>query len=466
MNFKLPTMASTAAAVIALSFASNTSADSTADIINILIDKGILTQDEGNVLLDRRAGEHAIIAEKESKQTLVEAGKNGLVVKSPNGNFSMAIGGRIHAEAMSHNNDQSLINRNDRSPSGATDGTDIRRARMYLKGTASKDWKYVIEADFAGNSLSMKDVLGVYTGFDNLEITFGNQKHAMSMEVQESTNDIMFNERGMTFALTVPYFDRALGINAKMQGDNWNLQAGLYGDQFTPERDGINDEGYGYAIRGTWNPIWDKKAGHMLHLGANYGLRAVSNQTNAISGTGGNSFAYETTNGSNLRLINTASLTSLDEVQVSVFEFAGMYGPLSFQSEYAIADVKANQNYNFRAWYANVGYTLTGEHRSYKPGDGEFKRLRPDTDFSLTRGTWGAWELAARLDQLDLNDADILGGNGSRYSLALNWYLTYNFRLMADYSKVFDIDNGPILQKNGYDADNIDTFTLRAQVAF
>lgn len=464
-------MAATIATVIALSFASNATADSTADIINILIDKGILTEDEGNILLDRRAGENKLIAEKETKQALkeskqatVEVGKKGLVVESANADFSMAVGGRIHADAMAHRNDQSLINRDNGSSTGATDGTDIRRARIYLSGTASKDWRYVIEGDFAGNTVSMKGVFGVYTGFNNLDITFGNQKHAMSMEVQESTNDIMFTERGMTYALTVPYFDRALGVNAKVEGDTWNLQAGLYGDQFAPERDAGNDEGYGYAIRGTWNPIWDKKAGHMVHLGANHGLRAVSNQTNLLAFKG--DFSYETTNSSNLRLLDTPNIVGLDEVELNVLEFAAMYGPLSFQSEYAIANVKADQNYNFTAWYANVGYTLTGEHRSYKPTDGEFKRLKPKTEFNLTRGTWGAWELAGRLDQLDLNDNDVLGGDGSRYSIALNWYLTYNFRLMADYSKIFDIDKGPIIQNNGDDADNIDTFTLRAQVAF
>ena len=65
-------MAATIASVIALSFASNARADSTADIINILIDKGILTEDEGNVLLDRRAGENKLIAQKETKQAIKE----------------------------------------------------------------------------------------------------------------------------------------------------------------------------------------------------------------------------------------------------------------------------------------------------------------------------------------------------------------------------------------------------------
>jgi phosphate-selective porin OprO/OprP len=460
MNFKLCGIATALSAVMAVSYSSSSLADSTDDILNVLVAKGVLTEKEGAKIMNRRALEKDEIAIKESKQAVVEVGKKGLVVTSAEGDFSATVGGRLHVEAMAHSNDESLDN------GGGTDGTDIRRARMYLKGTASENWNYIVEADLAGNSVSMKDVFGVYKGVDNWDFTFGNQKHAMSMEVQESSNDIMFTERGLTYALTAPYFDRAIGLNAKVKGDAWNVQAGLYGDQFAPEKEGENDEGYGYAIRGTWNPVWDKKVGHMVHLGADYGLRSVSNQTNKISGGGKGDFAYETTNGSNLKLLDTPNIVGLDEVEIGVIEFAAMYGPLSFQSEYAVTNVKATNDYDFTAWYANVGYTLTGEHRSYKPTDGEFKRLKPKSDFNLKNGTWGAWEVAARLDQLDLNDNDVVGGDGSRYTVALNWYLNYNFRIMADYSKIFDIDNGPVKQNNGSEADNIDTFTLRGQWAF
>ncbi|MFK8066900.1 MAG: OprO/OprP family phosphate-selective porin [Gammaproteobacteria bacterium] len=467
MNIKLKRTAMMAIiSTVLFGYGTNAMADPTADLIRTLVEKGILTEEEALPLLQSLANneksaveEEKVVAEEAKSRATVDIGKKGLVVTSADDEYSMAIGGRLHVEAMGHSNDQDLTR-------GATDGTDIRRARMYIKGKAAKDWKYMIEADLAGNKVSMKDVLGVYTGVKDWDFTFGAQKHAMSMEVQESTNDIMFTERGLTYALTTPYFDRALGINAKMKGDNWNVQAGYYGDQFAPESSGDVDEGYGYAIRGTWNPIWDKSAGNMVHLGANYGLRAVSNQTNKISGGGKGDFSYETTNGSNLKLLDTPDIIGLDEVKVGVLELAAMHGPLSFQAEYAKADVEATQDYDFTAWYANVGYTLTGEYRSYNPQDGEFKRLKPKSNFSLNNGTWGAWELAARLDQLDLNDSNVLGGDGKRYTFALNWYLNYNFRIMADYSRIYDITDGPVTKLDGGDADDIDTFTLRAQWAF
>lgn len=443
-----------------LGFGSNAMADSTFDLIQALVDKGVLTEEEAMPLMKSRANDEKAAQKKEKSFARVDAGSKGLVVKSGDGRSEIAIGGRLHVEAMSHRNDEKLTK-------GATDGTDIRRSRIYVKGKVDQDWKYIIEADLAGNKVSMKDVFGEYVGIEGWDFTFGNQKHAMSMEVQESSNDIMFTERGLTYALTTPYFDRAIGLNAKTFGDTWNVQGGIYGDHYSPEASGDVDEGHGYAIRGTWNPVWDKEAGHMVHLGANYGSRSVSNQTNKISGGGKGDFSYETTNGSNLKLLDTPDIAGLEKVNVGVLEFAAMYGPLSFQSEYTQAKAKGTNNYDFNAWYANVGYTLTGEHRQYKPTDGEFKRLKPKNNFNLKNGTWGAWEVAARYDTLDLNDGDVLGGDGDRYTLALNWYLNYNFRIMADYSKIYDIKNGPVtVASTGKEADNIDTFTLRAQWAF
>jgi len=88
----------------------------------------------------------------------------------------------------------------------------------------------------------------------------------------------------------------------------------------------------------------------------------------------------------------------------------------------------------------------------------------------MKNGGWGAWEIAARLDSLDLNDGSgataIAGGEGDRYTLALNWYLNYNFRIMADYSKIYDIKNGPVKTATGGEADDVDTLTVRAQWAF
>jgi phosphate-selective porin OprO/OprP len=68
----------------------------------------------------------------------------------------------------------------------------------------------------------------IKTGF--LHMVTKNMPSAM--EVQESSNDIMFAERSLVYGLSVPYFDRAIGVNLKAMGKTWNVQGGFYGDGY------------------------------------------------------------------------------------------------------------------------------------------------------------------------------------------------------------------------------------------
>ncbi len=430
-------------------------AESSAELNKLQDEKGILTPEEAAPLIATRE-KSPVVAENKSPS--LEVGKKGVVVTSAEKDFSMQIGGRLHADAFNHVDDGLA------SGSKPVDGTEIRRARMYLKGVAHKEFKYMIEADFAGNKLSVKDLFLSYAGFDApLELTVGNQKHAMSMEVQESTNDIMFTERSLVYALTLPNFDRAIGLNLKAKGENWNLQGGVYGDAVSSGTSNTN-EGYGLGIRGTYAPVMEKD--RVLHLGANFGVRTTSDDNEA--NTKSAAFAYETTNGSDLRLLNTGTIAGIDNTQIAIVELSAMYGPLSFQSEFAKTKVDRNigSNLDFYGFYTQLGYSLTGESRTYKGSDGEFKRLKPARPFSLSNGSWGAWEVAARYDEVDLEDDNVFGGDGKRISLALNWYLNDNMRLMANYSRTFDIENGPVVKTDGSSADDVDLITFRTQWAF
>lgn len=394
----------------------------------------------------------------------VKLDKKGVQFETADGNFSMKIGGRLHADVTYHDGDDNLVERDSGDSIEATDGTEVRRGRIYLEGTLYKDFDYIIETDFGGDRVSVKDLFLVYNGLDAVAITAGHQKHAFSMEVQESSNDIMFTERSLVFGLTVPYFDRAIGVNLKSSGDNWSAQGGIYGDSMASSGDD-GDEGGGWAGRATFAPINTKTS--VLHFGGNIGQRKT-NGPNSLANGKDPRFQNKTTNMSDLSLTNTGDIDGFDDVTVGLLEAAAMYGPWSIQSEFAQAKVnrEGGSDLDFNAFYVQMGWTLTGESRTYKGSDGEFKRLKPRNNFSLEKGTWGAWELAARYDQIDLVDEDIVGGEQKRATFALNWYLNENVRLMADYSRSFDLENSPITTASGGQPDDIDVFTLRTQWAF
>ena len=87
----------------------------------------------------------------------------------------------------------------------------------------------------------------------------------------------------------------------------------------------------------------------------------------------------------------------------------------------------------FWGGYAEVSYFLTGERRIYGRAAGVFGRVIPKNPFRPSARQWGAFQVAARVSMLDLNSADIRGGQELNFTLGLNWYLLSNLRLSANY---------------------------------
>jgi phosphate-selective porin OprO/OprP len=111
-------------------------------------------------------------------------------------------------------------------------------------------------------------------------------------------------------------------------------------------------------------------------------------------------------------------------------------GSISLQGEYFHAFTGGSEVGNPKFWggYLQVSYFLTGEHRIYDTANGIFLRIKPKQNFHPLRGGWGAWEVAARLSYLDLNNrGDIKGGQETNLTLGLNWYLNPNIRFMFNY---------------------------------
>lgn len=431
-------------------------------LLDMLLQNGAINQAQYDVLIEKET-----VSQKDLDDVQVKLNSKGLQFQTADKQFKFQIGGRIHADATFHGNDRSLVDNNG-NPTEAKDGTELRRARMHFKGLLWDDFKFQTEVDFADEGVQIKDMFVQYLGIDWLELTVGNQKQAISMELQESSNDIMFTERSGIAALSAP-FDRAIGINLKTKGHDWSAQIGAYGDG--PKKNDTADEGWGTSARATYAPINTET--DVIHLGAYGGFREPNEAGQQLNKASTFSLSHEASHMSSLKLSNTHSINKVKSYTLAGLEAAAMHGPFSVQAEYARAWVDVQENtttdntLDFDAWYVQAGWTLTGESRSYKGSDGEFKRLKADKHFSLKEGGgWGAVELAARYDKLDLNSDTVDGGTQSAVTVALNWYLNDNLRLMADYRRAFDVDGSTTTHDNGDQPEDIDMFTLRTQLAF
>jgi phosphate-selective porin OprO/OprP len=123
----------------------------------------------------------------------------------------------------------------------------------------------------------------------------------------------------------------------------------------------------------------------------------------------------------------------------------------------------------FHGWYGEASWSLTGESRTYKAGQGKFKRLKPNRNFNFTNvgdGAWGAWELAVRVAGVDMNDGAFQGGEMKNFTVALNWYANENVRFMFGFDRILQIKNSPLVTASGGKPDGLNTFMFRNQIAF
>jgi Phosphate-selective porin len=81
-----------------------------------------------------------------------------------------------------------------------------------------------------------------------------------------------------------------------------------------------------------------------------------------------------------------------------------------YRAEYFYADTdrRRGDDLSFDGWYIQTAYVPTGESRNYNPSAGKFGRFKPARP--VGSGGPGAWQLAARISEVDLTDGMIEGG--------------------------------------------------------
>jgi phosphate-selective porin OprO/OprP len=70
------------------------------------------------------------------------------------------------------------------------------------------------------------------------------------------------------------------------------------------------------------------------------------------------------------------------------------------------SDGRRHDRLNHDAWQLALNYVLTGEDASYKG-------IKPNAPFAPGSGNWGAWELVARIGQLNIDNDAFSGGSDS-----------------------------------------------------
>ncbi len=292
------------------------------------------------------------------------------------------------------------------------DADEFRTARIGVEGKYG-NFKYKAEADFAGRGTTAKAVNVTWTDKDIVPVyvKVGQMKAGNTMEESTSSLHSTFIERGMiTDAVGL---DRRIGVELGQAGDNYSWMVGAWGNSVNGAIDGTPSNTI-LAARASYAPVLEKDK--LVHIGA------FLRRTDTGRGAPSRSARW----GSHLATEKIRPILG-DNAVLYGAEFASRFGPVHTQAEFMVEDGDTG---SVRGGFVQAGYFLTGEARGYKAGAGKFDRTKPSRP--LSKGGFGAWEIAARFDTLDARSAG--DEKADTWTLGLTWYPESHLRVKINYT--------------------------------
>lgn len=336
----------------------------------------------------------------------------------------------------------------------APNGTELERARLGVQGTGYDRYFYRFSADFAQPDPVTSRAPRIVDAYAEIrELPFGTLRMGqfrvpLSISRLTNPNDLTFIERGLPQAFNPA---RELGIMAMNSTADYYFS--WYSDVSTQQATAAGEQ-FGKAgrvdltQRFVFLPWYDEPSGgrYLFQVGGAYLYSNARNSNVRYASAPEAVLQY----GNQINLIpyfvDTGAILARDTNTLQA-EASTVLGPFSFQAEYygvfvnpTVNPLAGKSDLFFSGWYVFGSYFLTGEHRLYNRTQAIYTSVTPFSNFFRVRGADrgiltgpGAWEVAVRFSQLNLSDRYIQGGRLNDVTVGLNWYLTQQMKIMANY---------------------------------
>jgi phosphate-selective porin OprO/OprP len=457
MNNKILTGAVSAAV---LSLSGVVYADTTEDLVNALVTKGVLTEEEGALLSKGH--------DKKKANTPVVTNKGGkFSIQSADGKNEIALTGRMHFDYRNSDLDDSDFGNGDGvnedydidTKSTSASEFEMRRARIGLKGKLHGMWKYDVVLNGVSKSSNVLDTASLtWAAKKPFQIQFGRFKQAFNLEGLTSSNDIDFNERSFMNQIS-PH--KKLGIAFKGEPTKGMTYAVTKYQEAYSNDVVENEKNYSGRLTYNWaeaNKIKDS----IFHVGiAGFSEDYTARPKTSSNGTSANTVSFGTDGTTVTSVVSSATthsrlfnfksagrgyspLAALDvqgeyltgggasekgktgvhhENRFAALEGIFAKGPFKIQGEWGKGrfegtnEIRGNgAEADVEIGYISANYMLTGEHysKSYKGGKMKGIKIKNPFDFENGTGT-GAWEIGARYEYLGIDDAKITNTASSTF---------------------------------------------------
>ena len=386
-----------------------------------------------------------------TRPPVVTASDRNFTLASADRDNSLRIRAVIHFDSRTYFDDGGV---------GNNDAFLIRRARMTFEGALNRMFQYQIQPEFGGSSVGLNVANLTATFSPRFQVKFGRFKSTVGLEHQQgSSNATLFAERSLVTSL-IGGSDIGVQAMGESPGGLVRYAVGVFNG--TPD---------GTVSTNTDTDDEKTVVGRIM-------LQPVDGLSVGVSGTfaprqegnAGLPSAYRTEG--QQRFFAYAAGTMADGELWRLSPQGHYYrGPFGSMAEYAISSTEIRSaggvpaTVDHKAWQLSLSYVLTGE-------DATYGGVTPAKRFDPVAGTWGAFQVAARVSQLDVDDVVFPifaapGTNASKvdsFGLGLNWFMTNSVTLMVNYlQSSFDTEIAPTatLLKTGEKA-----LITRLQVVF
>jgi phosphate-selective porin OprO/OprP len=357
----------------------------------------------------------------------VTANDKGFSVAAPDSANSIRLRGLVQMDARQFFDDAPGLNNN---------AFVLRRARLISEGVFARNYGFQLVTEFGGSSVSVLDANLSIALAKNAQLRLGKFKVPVGQEYLQSDSWTFFNERSIVTNLA-PGRDLGIQLGGDLAENRVNYAFGVFnglGDGGNSTNTDVDEE-KSFAGRLFFTPFRNNAGSPVQGLG--FGL---SGSVGREKGTAARTSGYRTDGQQTFFAYNASVVGDGRNWRVSP-HFDYRRGSLGVLGEYILSTTNlrptatgAKTELQNKAWQVAVGYVLTGEDSSYNG-------VVPRTNFDLSAGTWGAFEVVGRYSNLKIDDATFPtfasaasnANEAKSYGLGLNWYLGKATMLKIDY---------------------------------
>lgn len=355
--------------------------------------------------------------------------------------------GRVYVDTAGYTSDRTKLK----------NGSRITSARMGVTGQVVGDFSFHIQLDVKNNSSSVNQAYIKYKN-PNYTVIVGHHGRATGLENWMSSKHTLF----ASGAYVNNAFDQGGRIGASISTGNEMFT--LLGGIFAGSLGTTSDKGDPLSFAGRATLVPYKAPNFLWHIGAHSVYERKKDNVAFNSGV--------ETNVERTVMVGVKEFSPTNNFRTTGVESGVTFHSLYLSGEYYMATLeKRNESnstvtdYNFTGYYFSGGYFLTGESRSYGGGAfGSFKVNSP-----LSKGGFGAFELAARYSAIDLNDTDhntqlSHGGEATSSSFGINWSPENNVRLLVSHT-IADVNHSAQTGDSSLD-ETVSITQARFQIGF